>query len=980
VNKRGYRRLSIVVTVFFLLSILVAGVEPAFAQAPDIKGHWAEKQITEWVNKGLARGYPDGSFKPNNQITRAEFVALLNRAFGKQDPAAKAAFKDVNPSDWFYAEVAAADAAGYCAGYADGTFRPRNPITRQEVASIMARLLQLDTGVAQVTFKDTGTIAAWAKGSVNAVAGARVMGGYADGTFKAANPITRAEAVVTLDRLSLAVNPAPEGITGTVTLNGEAVEGAVVLLFAENGTEPVKETTSGKDGEYAFRVDAGSYDITAAKDKYVAYAAGVSFASDGTVQDLALAEGTLISGRLVDKNGSAVKNARLFFTTNPTFLTTTDGSGDFSIYVPAGKKYTVRGYKNNKPSSGLEIVADNIQAGPAGNQSIGSIRTSYALSTPGGGGGGAPGSPATYTLTLTANPAIGGTVTDNTNAGPYTAGTTVSVTAAADNGYQFVNWTVGGDEVSTDATFNFTMPAANTTLVANFAPEAPSDFAGGSGTEADPYRVATAVQLNRVRDYPDKRFVQTADIDLSGYSSGEGWEPIIGFTGFFDGGGYTISNLTINRPETNDVGLFGTSAGTITNASLISVNVIGMNNVGGLVGDNAGGVITNSSVAGNVIGNTTWFGGVGGLVGTNSSWGSISVSFSTASVSGNYYVGGLVGDNSAGSVTNCYATGSVTAAQQYAGGVAGSSALSPSLVNNCYATGPVTAPSYAGGLTGSGAATGYYDQDTTGLSVGGGTPKTTEEMKQQDTYVGWDFDTIWGINPDENGGYPFLRWQGYEHQEPAATSMGYWAFDEGEGTVADDSSGNDNDGTLVGALWTADRYGADGKALEFGVNKWVNIPDTLKPNEITVCAWVYIAGTDDSATPVFSAEKGLGSTGFGYRLQITPDAKLRMEAVAPFSCSGARAVTSAGPLNLNQWYHVAGTYDGVSTKIYIDGNLAGNSSFGTYQALNTDITIPVAIGHLENWGVQWFKGKIDDARIYDSALTEAQISAIMSEV
>lgn len=208
----GYERrryLSMIVTVVFLLSIVLGGIPTALAQPSDVQGHWAEKKIAEWVAKGLAGGYPDGTFKPNNHITRAEFVALVNRAFEKQDPTATANFKDIKQSHWFYSEVAVAAQAGYVSGYTDGTFKPNNPISRQEVASIMARLLGLGNDAPEAGFKDS--VAAWAKDAVNAVAVARIMGGYTDGTFKATNPITRAEAVVTLDRaMKMTVGEKPQ--------------------------------------------------------------------------------------------------------------------------------------------------------------------------------------------------------------------------------------------------------------------------------------------------------------------------------------------------------------------------------------------------------------------------------------------------------------------------------------------------------------------------------------------------------------------------------------------------------------------------------------------------------------------------------------------------------------------------------------------------------------------------------------------------
>lgn len=191
-------RLSLVLCLVLCVSLLFA--VSASAQPSDVQGHWAENQVTEWVENGLAAGYQDGTFKPNNQITRAEFVALVNRAFEKQDPDATADFSDVAPSNWFYAEVAAASAAGYVGGYQDGTFQPQNAISRQEAASMIARLLGLSSDAAEASFTDADAIGAWAKGAVNAVAEGEIMGGYPDGSFGPARSITRAEAVVTLDR------------------------------------------------------------------------------------------------------------------------------------------------------------------------------------------------------------------------------------------------------------------------------------------------------------------------------------------------------------------------------------------------------------------------------------------------------------------------------------------------------------------------------------------------------------------------------------------------------------------------------------------------------------------------------------------------------------------------------------------------------------------------------------------------------------
>lgn len=121
---KQHRCLSTGIAVIFLISIVLGGVRAAFAQLADIKGHWAQRQITAWADKGLAAGYPDGTFKPDNQITRAEFVTLVNRAFNKQDAGARIDFTDINPSHWFYGEVTVAVAAGYMSGYNDRTGAP----------------------------------------------------------------------------------------------------------------------------------------------------------------------------------------------------------------------------------------------------------------------------------------------------------------------------------------------------------------------------------------------------------------------------------------------------------------------------------------------------------------------------------------------------------------------------------------------------------------------------------------------------------------------------------------------------------------------------------------------------------------------------------------------------------------------------------------------------------------------------------------
>ncbi len=193
------------------------------------------------------------------------------------------------------------------------------------------------------------------------------------------------------------------------------------------------------------------------------------------------------------------------------------------------------------------------------------------------------------------------------------------------------------------------------------------------------------------------------------------------FTGSFDGGNYEISHLTIDRPDANNVGLFGYVGGSskISNVKLVNVNVTGRYQVGGLVGLNHTGTITNCSSTGSVTGSSC----VGGLVGLNGattiansyatgdvvaagaeagglageSCGPVINSYATGNVVGDHYVGGLAGLTTYhGDITNSYATGNVTGTEEV-GGLVGEST---GLITNSYATGNVTGTEEVGGLVG----------------------------------------------------------------------------------------------------------------------------------------------------------------------------------------------------------------------------------------------------------------------------------------
>ncbi len=201
-------RIAIVLSL--VLGLLLSCTGLSMAQLSDVQGNWAEAQISDWINKGIAHGYPDGSFKPDNKISRAELISLTNGAFAFTATAA-GSFADVAANDWFANDIAKARAAAYISGYPDGTMRPNQEISRQEFASIVVKIAKLpipaDTAAIN-SYKDAEAIPAWSKGSIAAVVSKGFMRGYPDQTFGAQRPLTRAEAIATLNNVMKAIQPA----------------------------------------------------------------------------------------------------------------------------------------------------------------------------------------------------------------------------------------------------------------------------------------------------------------------------------------------------------------------------------------------------------------------------------------------------------------------------------------------------------------------------------------------------------------------------------------------------------------------------------------------------------------------------------------------------------------------------------------------------------------------------------------------------
>jgi len=199
-----------------------------------------------------------------------------------------------------------------------------------------------------------------------------------------------------------------------------------------------------------------------------------------------------------------------------------------------------------------------------------------------------------------------------------------------------------------------------------------------------------------------------------------------------------------------------------------------------------------------------------------------------------------------------------------------------------------------------------------------------------------------------------------------------WHFDEGSGITADDTSGNDNDGTVYGANWTSGKFG---EALSFdGVNDYVEVDDSDSldiTDEITIEAWIYlnqlppaIAGRDWYSILVKPYY------GYAYGLMYTGPYSLSPNRFR-FYHQGLSAGYTDGPvsLNISEWYHIIATYNGSKTKIYLNGGVIGSESVTGSITTNNE---NVFIGINKN-GEYPFNGTIDEVRIYSNALSAGEV-------
>jgi len=188
-----YLRLTADQPVTSSLYRLVVTVEPIVDGFRDVAASWARTEIGELAKRGIITGYGNYQFRPKANITRAEVAQILMKALGLEGGTA-VAYRDLNPQHWAYSAVSMAQQAGIAQGYPDGTFRPDRPVTRAEMAAMLARAAGLEVRGAPGAdpFPDVPR-GHWAASAIQAMKAGGWLKGYPDGAFRPDAPATREE-------------------------------------------------------------------------------------------------------------------------------------------------------------------------------------------------------------------------------------------------------------------------------------------------------------------------------------------------------------------------------------------------------------------------------------------------------------------------------------------------------------------------------------------------------------------------------------------------------------------------------------------------------------------------------------------------------------------------------------------------------------------------------------------------------------------
>ncbi|HIW32605.1 MAG TPA: S-layer homology domain-containing protein, partial [Candidatus Paenibacillus intestinavium] len=240
-KRKGLPLLLIITMLTMMLPTVVFGANNKAEEQ-----HWGIEEMQAWQKKGLLTGYADGSLRPDAPVTRGEFARIINSVFHYVEMDSEG-FSDVNASQWFYSDIGKAAAAGIIAGYPDGTFRPNEAISREDAAKIITAAFKLQPTADELSanllaaYKDGSSAHPYAESALVKLIADGTIKGYPDGTIRPLKPVTRAESIALLSALTGTIIQTAETMksvkidgnlvinTPGVTLDNVTVKGNVYL-------------------------------------------------------------------------------------------------------------------------------------------------------------------------------------------------------------------------------------------------------------------------------------------------------------------------------------------------------------------------------------------------------------------------------------------------------------------------------------------------------------------------------------------------------------------------------------------------------------------------------------------------------------------------------------------------------------------------------------------------------------------------------
>gem|GEM_PF-1846167 len=226
-HNTKWKAVAIIFFMSFYMNITVVSVAGVDG-FNDIDNHWAKDKISKWTEEGRISGYPDGSFKPDDNITKAEFITLINNLYG-YDEADGVNFSDVGSEAWYANQTAIAKSNRYMQWYQNNQLEPDEAISREDVSVIVAEILASksnDPDTVLSSFEDGTMVEETHQSQVAALIEKGYLTGYPDGTYKPQGAITRAEVINLLDKV----------LGRTVTESGTVGNGSQVEVVDGNIT------------------------------------------------------------------------------------------------------------------------------------------------------------------------------------------------------------------------------------------------------------------------------------------------------------------------------------------------------------------------------------------------------------------------------------------------------------------------------------------------------------------------------------------------------------------------------------------------------------------------------------------------------------------------------------------------------------------------------------------------------------------------